>query len=194
MVLKAEWDMIFLKEYPTWTHIGAMGLKIQFHKNNMGQYSNYKTMCFHSLTFLDTCALDFICAIVFVIRTYRYVNFISMVVKLTWAWVNPLLVAPFPFWHFPKPWFFLALIACDWPCHSSKCNVITIHIMTINFIMWTWLARVGGGGLNWLRAILISMKPTISPTFFLSLLSGIWWWYTTLFQFGAFGLLWCKFI
>jgi hypothetical protein len=38
------------------------------------------------------------------------------------------------------------------------------------------------------------MKPTISPTFFLSLLSGIWWWYTTLFQFGAFGLLWCKFI
>jgi hypothetical protein len=45
--------------------------------------------------------------------------------------------------------------------------------MPINFIMGTWLAKVGGGGLNWIRAILISMKPIVSPTFFLSLLSGI---------------------
>jgi hypothetical protein len=44
-----------------------------------------------------------------------------------------------------------------------------IHIMPINFIMGTWLVKfkVGGGGLRWTEAIVLSMKPT-SPTFFFS--------------------------
>ncbi len=89
--------------------MGAMGLKIQYHKNNMGRYSNYKTMSFDSLTFLGTCALDFICANVFVIRTYRYVNFISMVVG--WLEVNmglgqPLIGHTFPFLTFFKTLIF----------------------------------------------------------------------------------------
>jgi hypothetical protein len=46
----------------------------------MGRYSNHKTMSFHSLTFLGACALDFTCATMFVVITYRYVNLISMVV------------------------------------------------------------------------------------------------------------------
>jgi hypothetical protein len=49
-----------------------------------------------------------------------------------------------------------------------------IHIMPIKFAMGTWLVkfRAQNGGLKWIWAILIIMKPTTSPTFSFSYLFG----------------------
>jgi hypothetical protein len=50
------------------------------------------------------------------------------------------------------------------------------YIMPINFTMGTCLVtfKVGSGGLKWIKAIFFMMRPTTSPTLFLSpLLIGI---------------------
>jgi hypothetical protein len=40
-----------------------------------------------------------------------------------------------------------------------------IHIMSTNFIMGTWLAKVTtrGGGLRWIGTMIFLIKPTTSP-------------------------------